>query len=185
MVIKRILTGVMVASGITVTGNFLPTQAQQPCFLQGANGQNLDLGHLCGGQSASTTKTGASTASNFFQVPIKRRESGIPVVEVTFNGKHTFEMLFDTGASGITITTDMAKKMGIKSQFGGMAETAGGKVPIGIGRVSSVKAGQVVGQNLSVAITPSLSGLGLLGQEFYGHYDVTIKQNMIEMRPRK
>ena len=185
MVIKTLLTGLITATSFTIAFNSTPTQAQQSCFLQGANGQNLDLGHLCGNQSGSSSKNASVSSANLFQVPIKRREAGIPVVEVTFNGKHTFEMLFDTGASGITITTDMAAKMGIKAQFGGMAETAGGKVPIGIGRVSSVKAGQVVGQNLAVAITPSLSGLGLLGQEFYGHYDVTIKQNMIEMRARK
>lgn len=185
MMIKRLLTSVIVATSISVTLNATPTQAQQSCFLQGTNGQNLDLGHLCGEQPGSPAKTRRAVSSNSLQVPIKRRESGIPVVEVTFNGIHTFDMLFDTGASGIAITEDMASKIGVKAKMTGIAETAGGTVPIGIGLVSSVKAGQVFAKDLRVSITPSMSGLGLLGQEFYGHYDITIKKNMIEMRPRK
>lgn len=182
--IKKTLTAVVVFAGIAFVPHLTPIQAQQPCFLQGTNGQHIDLGHLCGNQSSPPSQGTVSPKNGLFKLPIKRRESGIPVVDVTFNGKHTVEMLFDTGASGITIGTDMASAMGIKAHDSAYSQTAGGLVPIGIGQVSSVKAGELIAKNLQVSINPSLSKIGLLGQNFYGSYDVTIKQNQIELRAR-
>ncbi len=181
MALKHILSTSVIVTGIILGSSFVATQAQQSCFLQGANGQNIDLGHLCGGSGSS--RPSASPKAGVFTVPIKRRDSGIPVVDVTFNGRHTFEMLFDTGASGITISTDMADSMGLKAQGGAFSQTAGGVVPIGLSTVSSVKAGELTSSNLQVAINPTLP-IGLLGQTFYGHYDVVIKQDIIELRTR-
>ncbi|MDJ0730727.1 MAG: retropepsin-like aspartic protease [Crocosphaera sp.] len=183
MTMKQILSTSIVVTAMVVGSSVLPTQAQQSCFLQGANGQHIDLGHLCGGGSSNSSQTSASPKTGVFTVPIKRRDSGIPVVDVTFNGRHTFEMLFDTGASGITVSTDMAETMGLKAEGEAFSQTAGGVVPIGLSTVSSVKAGELTSSNLQVAINPSLP-IGLLGQTFYGHYDVVIKQDMIELRTR-
>lgn len=182
MIIKRVLTTLVAAAGIVFLPNHIQTQAQQSCFLQGSNGQNIDLGHLCG-ESGTSPSSISSPRQGIFTVPIKRRHSGIPVVDVTFNGKHTFEMLFDTGASSITISQAMASAMGLKPSRGAFSQTAGGMVPIGIGTVSSVKVGEVMTSNIDVAINPTLP-FGLLGQTFYGHYDVTIKQDTIELRAR-
>ncbi len=187
MFIKRILSSLIVGTSIATIANVTSMQAQQPCFMQSPNGQSIDLGHLCGGQSSPRINSRPASSSNIFQIPIKRRDSGIPVVDVIFNGQHTFEMLFDTGASGIVITPDMASQMGVTGKLGSVAQTAGGNVPISIGLVSSVQAGQLVSENLAVSIIPSmgLGNLGLLGQNFYGNYDVTIKQDIIEIRPRR
>ncbi len=182
MAMKQFFGTSIVVTGMVLSSSLIPTQAQQSCFLQGANGQNIDLGHLCGGRS-NTSQPTASPPSGVFTVPIKRRYSGIPVVDVTFNGQHTFEMLFDTGASGITVSTDMAQAMGLEAQGQAFSQTAGGVVPIGLTTVSSVKAGELTSSNLQVAINPSLP-IGLLGQTFYGHYDVMIKENTIELRTR-
>jgi aspartyl protease family protein len=46
-----------------------------------------------------------------------------------------------------------------------------------------MEAGGIVAKNVVVGISPSLS-LGLLGQDFLGHFDVTIKKNVIEFRAR-
>ncbi|MEA5534380.1 retropepsin-like aspartic protease [Crocosphaera sp. XPORK-15E] len=183
MVIQRILSTLVVVTSITLTAQVPQTLAEQSCFLQGTNGQNIDLGHLCGGGAPHPPKSNASTNQTVFRVPIKRRDSGIPVVDVTFNGKHTFEMLFDTGASGITISTDMASVMGLKPERGSFSQTAGGVVPIGISKVASVKAGELVSSSIEIAINPALP-IGLLGQSFYGHYDVMIKEDTIELRAR-
>ncbi|MGB5769555.1 MAG: retropepsin-like aspartic protease [Crocosphaera sp.] len=183
MAITRILSSIVFSTGIVLTASFVQLQAQQPCFLQGSDGQNIDLGHLCGGDSSRSSQPSASPKTGVFTVPIKRRESGIPVVDVTFNGRYTFEMLFDTGASGITISTDMAQSIGLKPERAAFSQTAGGVVPIGISTVSSVKAGELMTSELEVAINPALP-IGLLGQTFYGHYDVVIKQDTIELRTR-
>ena len=183
MAMKQILSTSILVTGMVLSSSFVPTQAQQSCFLQGANGQNIDLGHLCGGGGSNGSQPSASPKTGVFTVPIKRRHSGIPVVDVTFNGRHTFEMLFDTGASGITISTDMADAMGLEAQAGAFSQTAGGVVPIGLSTVSSVQAGELTSSDLQVAINPALPN-GLLGQTFYGHYDVVIKQDTIELRTR-
>ncbi len=170
-------------TGLILFSPFFPLHAQSNCYMQGSNGQSIDLGGLCHGNSSPSTS--ASSNKNVVQIPIKRRVSGIPTVDITFNGKQTFEMLFDTGASGIMITTDMAESIGVKTQKTAYSQTAGGVVPIGIGQVNSAASGKFVVRNLPVSINPSHPmSLGLLGQTFYQNYDVTIKEKVIELRPR-
>jgi clan AA aspartic protease (TIGR02281 family) len=168
-------------SGLALSLPYSQLHAQQACFLQGMDGQMIDLGYLCGSNSPAnpTAKT------QVFHIPIKRRISGIPTVDVTFNGKHTFEMLFDTGASAIAITPRMAKVLGIQAEKEQLSDTAGGAIKFGVGKANSVQAGNLTAQNLRVGIVPTLNEPGLLGQNFYGYYDVTIKHKVIELRPRQ
>ena len=176
--IKHLFNIAILIGGIALIPPNIITQAQQACFLQGADGRQIDLGHLCG-KSQTTTVTDTKS----FQIPIKRRVGGIPTVEVTFNGKHTFEMLFDTGASAIAISPSMAAILDIKVENTEVMNTPNGKITASIGRVASVQAGNYKAQNLQVGILP-VENLALLGQNFYGHYDVTIKQKVIELRER-
>ena len=171
---KHILSAVILLTGVTLFPLTANSQEQQGCFLLDSNGRRIDLGSLCS-ESNST--------SGIFQAPIKRRESGIPVIDVKFNGSHTFEMLVDTGASATVLTPTMAQTLGVKEEGIVLVETAGGIVKSTKGRVSSIQAGGAVANNLVVLIAPSLS-LGLLGQNFFGNYDVTIKENAIEFRSR-
>jgi aspartyl protease family protein len=181
MSINPLLALAVLGTGVLLVPAALHIQAQQPCFLQGADGRQLNLGHLCEATPAPVT----TPELKAFQIPIKRRLGNIPTVNVTFNGTHTFEMLFDTGATAIAITPRMANIMGIKVEKEGITETAGGSVKMGIGRVASVTAGNYSAKNLKVGIVSSLREPGLLGQNFYGHYDVTIKQKVIELRVRE
>ena len=99
-------------------------KAQSPCYLQGADGQQIDLGSLCGEGSSVTSP--APTESHY-SIPIKRRMNGIPTVEVLINGEHQIEMLFDTGASVVVLDQNMANKLGISTGAPvGFAQTAGG-----------------------------------------------------------
>lgn len=136
------------------------------------NGNVIDLGSLC-----------PSGTSGPLQAPIKRREAGIPVIDVTFNGRQTFEMLLDTGASATAITPQMARTLGVVPEGTAIFETAGGRVQALLGRVKSVAAGGVVTNNIVVSINDFLP-IGLLGQDFFGSYDVVIKQHVVEFRPR-
>lgn len=158
--------------------------AQSECYLQAPNGENIDLGHLCGSGTPPKTTTSPRTNASTYIIPIKRREMGIPVVEVIFNGSQKYEMLFDTGASGIAITESMANAIGVRKEQTGIASTAGGNILYHLGRVNSVQAGNLLKKNLEVGISPQLQEPGLLGQNFFGHYDVIIKQNVIELHPR-
>lgn len=120
-----------------------------------------------------------------FVAPIKRRIGGTPIIEVTFNGERRFEMIVDTGASGTVITQDMANALGIVPVGKTKANTASSKqVEFTIGYVDSMSAAGVMVNKVPVAIAGSDLETGLLGHDFFGNYDVTIKRNVVEFRPQ-
>ncbi|HEY9694991.1 MAG TPA: retropepsin-like aspartic protease [Oculatellaceae cyanobacterium] len=132
-------------------------------------------------------KNQSKSSSNLkvFTVPIKRRASGTPVIDVTFNGLHTFEMVMDTGASTTVITPTMADQIGVKVEEIVMADTASEKrVKFGAGRVKSIAVEGAVAKNIKVAIATSGLEAGLLGQDFLSRYDILMKRDVIEFHHR-
>ena len=175
---KQILSVLILSAGIILNASASKSQEQHGCFMLDANGQPMDLSHLCDSSSQKISIPG------LFQAPIKRRESGVPIIDVTFNGKQTFEMMVDTGASGTVLTQEVAKALKVQPEGTILVHTpSDSNVVFPTGRVASVAAGGAVAKNLDVAISPSLS-IGLLGQNFFGDYDVTIKANVVEFRIR-
>lgn len=132
-------------------------------------------------QAAVTQQT---DDTQVFSVPIKRRIGGTPIIEVTFNGNQQFEMIVDTGASGTVITPQMANALGVISVGKAKANTASSKaVEFSIGYVNSIEAGGVSVNKVAVAIASSDLETGLLGHDFFGNYDLTIKRDVVEFRP--
>lgn len=120
-----------------------------------------------------------------FTAPIKRRIGGTPIVEVTFNGQQQFEMIVDTGASGTVITQQMADALGIVPVGRAKANTASSRaVEFPVGYVNSMAIGGVIVNKVAVAIAGAELETGLLGHDFFGNYDVTIKRNVVEFRPQ-
>ncbi len=120
-----------------------------------------------------------------FTAPIKRRIGGTPIVEVTFNGQQKFEMIVDTGASGTVITQEMANALGIVPVGKAKANTASSRaVEFPVGYVNSMAVGGVIVNKVAVAIAGTELETGLLGHDFFGNYDVTIKRNVVEFRPQ-
>jgi predicted aspartyl protease len=122
----------------------------------------------------------ADTSPQSFQAPIKVREHGIPVVEVTFDNKYKFPMLFDTGASHTLITESMANKLKLKpvgSVTVGIADGSAVTLPVAVVKSSGINIRVRRDMPVSVALA---ADVGLLGQDFYEGYDVTIKDNVIE-----
>ncbi|MBF2017846.1 MAG: retroviral-like aspartic protease family protein [Rivularia sp. T60_A2020_040] len=120
-----------------------------------------------------------------FSSPIKRRVGGTPIIDVTFNGQQQFEMIVDTGASGTVITQQMASSLGVSTIGKAKANTASAQsVEFPIGYVDSIEAGGVKIKKVPVAIAGSELENGLLGHDFFGNYDITIKSNVVEFRPR-
>ena len=176
---KTILSALIVVTGIILTPLAAKPQEYPGCFMRGPSGQVLDLSYVCGETSPHNTNISSGT----FRIPIKRRDSGIPVIDVTFNGNARFEMLLDTGASATTISPDMAEALGLNLDRQIPVATAGGVIRAGIGRVASVQVGGLVIKDLDVIVSPHLP-IGLLGQNFFGSHDVTIKNNVVELRIR-
>ncbi|MBE9168876.1 aspartyl protease family protein [Pleurocapsales cyanobacterium LEGE 06147] len=177
---------------LSIAINFIPlfahAQSEQVCFMLDVHGKPMDLSHLCrGSTNNSNMPNRASTqqrTSGVFTAPIKRREFGIPVIDVKFNDRHTFEMLLDTGASFTMLTPGMAKTLAIKQEGIMLVNTPSDRmVEVPTSSVASAAVAGAVSTNMVVAISSSLP-LGLLGQNFFGHYDVTIKQDVIEFRLR-
>lgn len=176
---------------IACTALISPATAQERegCFLVDSKGTLINLRHLCPDNSEEVIPDSLAEGG-VFEVPIKRREGLVAVVDVTFNGNKTYEMLFDTGASGILITSKAAQELGVRIFDTATSTIASGEeMEVGIGTVSSVKVGNLTLGETPVAIAPAsadegLKGMGLLGQTVYGDYDVTIKENVIEFRPR-
>ena len=137
-----------------------------------SSGRAVNLTGLCRGNS-----TEAATKPKVFQAKIKRRDGGTPVIDVTFNGKHKFEMLLDTGASQTTITPQMANAIGVVQVGTEKASIANGDVvEFPVGRVASIGVGGAVIDDATVSIAP----VPLLGQNFFGGYDVIIKRDVVE-----
>jgi predicted aspartyl protease len=120
-----------------------------------------------------------------FVAPITRRVGGTPVIEVTFNGNKRFEMILDTGASGTVITQKMAAVLGVLPVSKAKANTASSKaVEFPLGYVNSIEVGGAKVNQVAVAIASSDLETGLLGHDFFGSYDLTIKRDVVEFRPQ-
>ncbi len=146
-----------------------------------------------GTASASTTAnpSGSPAAASqlapgsSFRVPIVRRAGGTPVINVTFNGGQQFDMILDTGASGTLVTPAMATALNLTPAGQTRVNTANSRnVTLSLGYVNSIQVGGAIAQNVLVAISGPELSIGLLGQDFFGHYDVTIRQNEVELRAR-
>ncbi len=53
-----------------------------------------------------------------------------------------------------------------------------------MGSIQSLNVAGAVKSNITVAIAPMLK-VGLLGQDFFAEYDVTIKEDVVEFRARQ
>lgn len=139
--------------------------------------------------SNSTPVTGSSSTApssgRVYVARIKRRAGGTPVIDVTFNGNRTFEMIVDTGASGTVITSAMASTLGVKVIGKARVDTASDKsVEVPLAYVNSIAVGGAAIQGVVVAIGNSALDTGLLGHDFFDDYDVTIKRDVVEFKQR-
>ena len=172
--------------GTAVNASRAAAQELEGCFLRNSKGQTVNLSRsVCGfvPQELSPATAAPETNSGVFLVKIKRRDANIPVIEVTFNGKQKFDMMVDSGASRTVITPAMAAALGVVAKGTVQAQTPNGVATFPLGNVTSIEAGGLAIKDVVVPISPALN-IGLLGQDFFGNKDVTIKQDVIEFRSR-
>ena len=120
---KQLLKLLIPLAAIILPASGAIAQEAKGCFTIDSSNQMLDLSQICG----NTTKK-ILTNPKVFQAKIKRRESGVPVIDVTFNSKQKFEMLLDTGASQTMITKEMANALGVVQESTQKAAVASGDV---------------------------------------------------------
>lgn len=162
------------------------------CFWIDERGKRIDLSEFCPlpiVPDAETTENPAAavpgTNPNSISVPIIRRDAGVPVVSVLFDGR-PYEMLVDTGASIIVIPARMGSELGLQTTGSMFVTTASAsRVQFNVAQVASVQLGSLVMNNLDVAIgSDDALEIGLLGQNFFSQYDLTIRQDTIELTHR-
>ena len=139
-----------------------------------------------GGTGRSPTRPPASARSTPAQsgetkVPIRRRFGGIPIIVVQVNGQG-FPMMVDTGASTTVITQGMANTLGLEPTGSVRANTPSQQGAVfQVTRLQRLQVGNLEARNVSAAIAPSMN-VGLLGQNFFGQYEVTITRSEVIFR---
>lgn len=168
---RQLLTILISATGVIVFQPTVIAQETNGCYMVNSSGELLNLA-ICGSTSGEIlTKPGV------FKTKIKRRDGDVPVIDVTFNGKQKFEMFLDTGATQTTITPEMAAAIGVVPMGVEKASVASGDiVEFPTGRVASIEVGGATIKDAMVSIGPTR----LLGQNFFGGYDLTIRRDVVE-----
>ena len=135
------------------------------------------------GEAGETAAGASQTGSGVTKVPIRRRFGGIPIIVVQINGQG-FPMMVDTGASTTVVTQAMANVLGLQPVGSVRANTPSQQgVVFQVTRLERLQVGDLEARNLNAAIAPSMD-VGLLGQNFFGAYEVTIsREEVIFRRP--
>lgn len=175
---------------VSLSATIAKAQNGQSCFMVDAQGNPLDLSYLCQNHSSPSNYSRSSELApktvfepGVYTVPIKYRRSGIPVIEVNFNDRYNFDMMLDTGASITAVTRDMAKTLRVKPEGSVRMQTPSDTIYVPWSRVNSVKTGGIKSNRVEIVVSPTMD-MGLLGQNFFGIYDITIREKVIEFRER-
>lgn len=132
---------------------------------------------------APSSQVATTTKNNTFSIPIQQKLGGIPVIEVTFNGRPV-PMLLDTGASHTLVTPSIARQLQLQASGNSQAKTANGTATFQVATIDQIKFGAGERNNVLVAIGQNDLPYGLLGHDVYDGYDITLKENSIEFRQR-
>jgi predicted aspartyl protease len=198
IIINTIFSSAVITIGIFTLNwasdrNIAIAQDSSDCFMINSQGRRIDLSKLCGGDSNTIKPTAQpprasevrSDPNGTIKIRIKRFRNKIPTVDVVFNGDRTYEMIFDTGASHTLITSQMAKSLSVVSyNYADFNIADGSNVRFPVGEVKSIGIGSFKIQVMPVVIAEK-ADIGLLGNDFFGQFDVKIGRSEIELSPRK
>jgi hypothetical protein len=91
-------------------------------------------------------------------------------------------MMVDTGSSATIITTDMDQALGIRPVTKTLVnKVSANNVEMPLGYVQRMEVDGIVATKLLVGIIPALR-IGLLGHDFFGEDEMTVKRDRIEFR---
>ncbi len=136
---------------------------------------------------ARTTRTNVTLrtdAKGIYRTPIISRIAGIPVILVKFNDSLEFPMMVDTGASGTLITPMMASSLNLKPAGQVNVQTPSGYTTLDVGYLDSIAVDGVKVVNVPVAVGLPHMHVGLLGHDFFGDLDVTVREEVVEFSAR-
>jgi clan AA aspartic protease (TIGR02281 family) len=129
-----------------------------------------------------------NTGAEEYVIPLIPSGGGNFLVEVVLNNRVKAVLMVDTGASLLTISDKVAKRMGVR--FGSDSPqipftTAGGVVWMPMLAVDNLKVGGASGEWVEASISDQLGELdGLLGMSFLGDYRVEMDKARSQMTLR-
>lgn len=129
-------------------------------------------------------------SGNGASIPLVKNAGNNFLVEALLNGKVKANLILDTGASMVTLSSTLAKKLGIP--LGGVQpelafSTAGGQVWMPLIALDKVRLGEVEIPLVEASVNPADMGPidGLLGMSFFSNFKFEIDQanSLLNLRP--
>ncbi|MEM9217195.1 MAG: retroviral-like aspartic protease family protein [Cyanobacteria bacterium P01_F01_bin.150] len=182
---------VVTAGGDENSATALTSDSDNPSNIDDGSSPGVTDSETPDGRDASAStisgpsENGGEGDINVYRTPIIRRSGGTPVIQVKFNGQYTVEMILDTGAGRTLLTQRVARALNVQVTGQTAGNIANGQTVIfQRGRVASISVEGATVENVEVAIAGPALDTGLLGNDFFRDYDVTVKSDVVEFRRR-
>jgi aspartyl protease family protein len=125
-----------------------------------------------------------STRSGGYQITVPVARDGHYYLEGAINGQPV-TFLVDTGASYVSVGSDVARLANLPEGVTGVFSTANGSVEGRVVKRQSVRADIFQISGISVAVMPGRSPHGLLGQNFLRHFSISQSDGKLVLRMRE
>lgn len=91
--------------------------------------------------------------------------------------------MIDTGATGIAVNEKVARAAALTEIGRTFANTANGRVRVGIARIQSLQVENISVQDLPATIMPKMSDTALLGMRFLKHFEWSRQGDTLRLTP--
>ena len=116
------------------------------------------------------------------ELVLQRNRQGHYVADGSINGQAVVFML-DTGATDVSIPSEIAKKLQLKAGAGATYQTANGPVRVALTRLEQISLGALTLHDIRATINPGFKSQQiLLGMSFLKHLEFTQRGNTLTLR---
>ncbi len=117
------------------------------------------------------------------EVVLQRDADGHYKTTVMLNGA-SFASMIDTGATVVTLSADVAQRLGVPLGIRRVINTANGPVEGHSTQLQQVQVGGLKRENIEAVVIPTLgTGQVLLGMNFLGAFELRQQDNALTLRP--
>jgi aspartyl protease family protein len=174
-----------VAAGETYKGvKVVSTDGEAAVLEIAGKRHNLRVGDAPASVGSGVGGSGAGAAGGT-RIVLSAGSGGHFMTQGQINGK-TVQMVVDTGASVVSLTTEEARRMGLNYQSGQMVQmsTANGVIPAWRLKLNSVQIGDVLVYNVDSVVSSGAMPYVLLGNSFLSHFQMTRSNEQMVLEKR-